>query len=279
MRRSVSVAILSALLLAIPSGFAQRSGHASGGASGGHFGGGSIGGGHASGFGGGISSGSFGRSSGIAPHSFASAPQFTSTAPSRAFVPGYRVPYTGPTTERRPQPRNGDHYRSPYRGAYPHGNSWEILPWDLGYSDFTGYNGYGSGYDSSDASEAAATVAPSDDGYRQDYQEPGYQDGPPPDATSVAAEPELTLIFNDGHREAIHNYVLTAKAVIVLDQAASGRQQRIPLASLDLPSTQQAAQQAGLDFTPPASPNPSTPRRPGSTTPPGLGPSAAMPQL
>jgi hypothetical protein len=40
--------------------------------------------------------------------------------------------------------------------------------------------------------------------------------------------------------------------VIVLDQAASGRQQRIPLAALNLPATEQAAEQSGLDFTPPA---------------------------
>ena len=71
-------------------------------------------------------------------------------------------------------------------------------------------------------------------------------------ANSVASEPELTLIFNDGHREAIHNYVLTHDALIVMDQAASGRQQQIPLASLNLPATEQAAQQAGLDFSPPA---------------------------
>ena len=69
---------------------------------------------------------------------------------------------------------------------------------------------------------------------------------------SVAAEPQLMLIFNDGHQEGIHNYVLTSSAVIVLDQAASGRQQRVPLTSLNLPATEQAAQQAGLDFTPPA---------------------------
>jgi hypothetical protein len=62
----------------------------------------------------------------------------------------------------------------------------------------------------------------------------------------------LTLVFNDGHRESIRNYVLTSSSVIVLDQAASGHQQRIPLATLDLNATEEAAQQAGLDFTPPA---------------------------
>jgi hypothetical protein len=62
----------------------------------------------------------------------------------------------------------------------------------------------------------------------------------------------LTLIFSDGHQQAIRNYVLTSDTLIVLDQAASGYQQRIPLAALNLSATEQAAQQAGLDFSPPA---------------------------
>jgi hypothetical protein len=258
MRRIFAVAFLSVLLVAVSPAFAQRGGHAAG------FGGGHVGGSGLSGhsFGGGLSSGSFGRSSGFAPHSFAGAPQFTSTAPSRAFVPGYRTPYGGMTATRRPDGgERGDYrYRSPYRGygGYPYyANSWEVLPWDLGYSDFTGYNGYDSG----DAQQQpVASVAPPDDGYRQNYVEPGYESGYQPGypaapanvADSVAAEPQLMLIFNDGHQEGIHNYVLTSDAVIVLDQAASGRQQRIPLAALNLPATEQAAEQSGLDFTPPA---------------------------
>jgi len=253
MRRTLQVAFLSALLVAVPSGFAQRSGHA-GGFSGGHVSG-PIGGsvGH---FGGGFSGGSFGHSSGFAPRNFTSAPQFTSTAPAHAFVPGYRLPYAGPVTDRR---RDGDRYRSPYRGygGYPYlyANSWELLPWDIGYSDFNGDNGYDAGPDP--AQQPMASVAPENDGYRPDYADPAYgqpayQDSPGVATNSVAAEPELTLVFNDGHRESIRNYVLTSSSVIVLDQAASGHQQRIPLASLNLNATEEAAQQAGLEFTPPA---------------------------
>lgn len=266
MPRMVGVAFLSALLLGllvtVPSALAQRSRH-SGGFGGGHSGGFS---GHS--FGSGFSGGSFGRPSGFAPRSFTSAPRFTSTAPRRAFVPGFRSPNSVPSTAGRRDGRDDhrgdrdDHrYRSPYRGygGYPYlyANSWQLLPWDLGYSDFTGYNDYDS---AADAQQPAASVAPPDDGYRPDYEGPAdqaYQIAPPPadnryDPNSAATEPELTLIFNDGRREAIHNYVLTAEAVIVLDQAATGHQQRIPLASLDLPATEGAAQQAGLDFSPPA---------------------------
>ncbi len=252
MRRTFPVALLSALLVAFPSAFAQRGGHS--GSSGGGHSAGSFG--HSFG-GGGFSSGSFSRSSGFATRGYSfSAPRFTSTAPLRNFGSGYRVPYGGISADRR-DGRNGYHYRSPYRGfgiygGYPYyANSWELLPWDLGYPDFTGYGYDDSGRDTEQ--QPAASVAPPDDGYRPGYQEPADKDYAPASvANSVAPEPELTLIFNDGHREAIHNYALTSKMVIVMDQAPSGREQRIPLASLNLPATEQAAQQAGLDFVPPA---------------------------
>jgi hypothetical protein len=244
MRRMFSVAFLSVLLIALPSAFAQRGGRSSGGHASGSIG-------HS--FGGFSGSGFAGRSSGFASRSYATAPRFTATAPVRSFASAYRSPYDGITAARRPDGRSGFHYRSPYRGygvygGYPYANSWELLPWDLGYPDFTGYND--SGADA--AQQPAASVAPPDDGYRPDYERPSYQMPPATAANSVASEPELTLIFNDGHREAIRNYVLTPDTLIVMDQAASGRQQQIPLVSLNLPATEQAAQQAGVDFSPPA---------------------------
>jgi hypothetical protein len=237
MRRMFSVAFLSVLLIALPSAFAQRGGHASGSI--GH----SVGGFSSSGF--------AGRSSGTASRSFATAHRFTSTAPARSFAPAYRSPYGGITAARRPDGRSGFRYRSPYLGygGYPYyANPWALLPWDLGYSDFNGYSDSGA----DGPQQSAASVAPPDDGYRPDYDEPAYQMPPATAANSVASEPELTLIFNDGHREAIRNYVLTRDVLIVMDQAASGRQQQIPLASLNLPATEQAAQRAGVDFSPPA---------------------------
>jgi hypothetical protein len=251
MRRLSLVAFLSVLLIAFPSAFAQRAGHSSG--FGGHAGGGFSG--HSGGFagrsfGGGFSAPSFGRSSAFSARSYASAPRYTSVAPARAFMPGYRLPAA--TASRR----NGNfRYRSPYRGygyAYPYANSWELLPWDLGYPDFTGYNDYDSAADPQQAAQQppADSVPPPDEGYRPDYAP--YPGAPAVAAASVAPEPQLTLIFKDGHQQAIHNYALTHDEVIVLDDAASGRQQQVPLAALDLPATEQAAQQAGLDFSPPA---------------------------
>ena len=265
MRRLSRVAFLSALLIAFPSAFAQRGGHASGFS--GHSGGFA---GHS--FSGGFSAPSFGRSAGFASRSFATAPRFSS-APMRSFgprsglVPGYRFPVE---PARRGNGRGDGHYRPPYRGygngygysyPYTYANSWELLPWDLGYPDFTGYNdGYGDSDSASDPEQAAQPpqqppadyAAPPDEGYRPDYSPYNYPSAPAVASASVAPEPQLTLIFKDGHQQTIRNYVLTQNKVIVLDEAASGREQQVPLAALDLPATEQAAQAAGLDFSPPA---------------------------
>jgi hypothetical protein len=280
MRRIFPVAILSALVVAAPAAIAQRgaAGHAGG-----------FSGGHSSGFSGHSFSGSFGSSGRIssAPRSFSSAPyrsfgaapRMNFRSPAVRYAPGYRTPYgsvrpgygaarPGYGAARpgygaaRPGYGNRDryHYRPPYRGygIYPYNayaNSWELLPWDLGYPDFTGYdNGYNGYEDSAQADQSADYAPPGDPGDQQPSS--GYA-GPwiaphPAVADSVATEPELRLVFLDGHQQAIRNYLLTSNTVIVMDQAASGRQQQIPLAQLNLPATQQAAQQAGLQFTPPS---------------------------
>lgn len=307
MRQIYPVALLSALLVLATSAFAQH-GNFSGshlGDTGAHSGGsfGRFGGGSMGRFGGGsigrFSSPAFGtpgRIAGFPTHSFGAAPRMTFTAPDRAF----RTPATAPFMNYRDRGWNGgwrgwrgrsgeehgDHHRRPYGGygygyggysAYPYAyaSSWELLPWDLGDSDFTDVNNdeFESQQQQQEPAEAAA---PDDSGnyYRPDYErpgydQPGYDEGypppPPPDTyglgsygaapasarNSIAPEPSLMLIFKDGHQRSIQNYVLTPTMVLVMDQPATGRQQRIPLADLNLPATEQAAQQAGLDFSPP----------------------------
>jgi hypothetical protein len=249
MRRIFPAVFLSALLVTIPTVFAQRAGTMHSAGFGGHAASHSFGG----------FSGSFARPSGLTARGFATAPRMAFTTPSRSVFPASRASYGTNPASRRPDGANG-RYRPHYRGyanygGYPYyANSWELLPWDLGYPDFTGYgSGYNSGSNESGSDPAQdPALAQTDDGYRQGYGEPVYQSSAAISSTPIASEPELTLIFNDGHREGIRNYVLTSETVIVLDQAASGRQQRVPLAELNLPATERAAQQAGLDFTPPA---------------------------
>lgn len=154
---------------------------------------------------------------------------------------------------------------------YPgYASSWELLPWDIS-SDNTDYDegDYGADINSGAAEQQQSESEPPEGpGYGPAYPPPPYSGYPAYSADAggpwgaeprpqapdepVAPEPKLTLIFRDGHQQAIRNYALTPNAVIVMDQAASGRQQEIPLAELNLPATEQAAQQAGLAFAPPS---------------------------
>ena len=254
--RTPCVLMAGALLAMAPAAIAQHGG--------GHAGG--FGGGHVGGFGGGFAGHSFGGSfvstpgrfsSSFGARSFATAPRMTFTMPARSFAPGYRVnPGLNAGANYRGRSRGRDRYRSPYRGygyaVYPYYNSWEVLPWDLGYPDFTGYGDNSAAAQSEAPEQDYASAPPPDNDYRPDYGAAPYQAAAPVDSTALAAEPQLTLIFKDGRQLPIRNYALTGDAVIVLDQAETGRQQSIPLADLDLAATEKAAEQAGLDFTPPA---------------------------
>lgn len=267
MQRVLPLAMLGALLTVAPLAVAQHvgAGHSAG-----------FSGGHARGFSGGFQGNfsaprSFNGSSGFAPRGFGAVPRMTWTPPRYGFVPrsgnysAYRPSYGAP----RPglDRRDGDHYRRPYHrgyggyagyGGYPYAfaNSWELLPWDLGYPDFTGY-GEETGIENQPSAEEQQPsqdyAAPSGDGYRSDYAPAPWQAPAAPAASPapVRPEPQLTLIFRDGHTQVIRNYMLTPSDVIVMDDAASGREPQIPLSDLNLPATEQAAHQAGLDFTPP----------------------------
>jgi hypothetical protein len=248
-----SLTLAVVLLIATPGIQAQRGG-GHGGSGGGHsFGGGSFGS-HSSG--GGFSS---------APRSFSSMPRMNWNAPQRSFSQGFsaprfssqRAPYfgRGPGAGYR-QPGAGNRrepfrYRSPYHFyASPYG--YGGLPYELGYPDFNGYADSGSG-GSADDEAASSQESPSgpsgygpDDSYR-----PSYAAGSSVAAAPVS-EPVLTVVFRDGHTQQIRNYALTRASLIVLDDAASGRQQSISLDQIDLPATEQSAQNAGLDFHPPS---------------------------
>lgn len=262
MRRALPVAMLSALLAVTPAALAQRGGtvgHAGGGFHGGYSGfhGGFSG---YSGFRGGYSAPrSFGQFVGSAPRVFSGVPRYgmtTGRLPAyRSTYPAYRTPYrSGAGADRRGGNRRGhdrDRYRRSYGGyAYPYvyANSWQLLPWDLNADvDDEAVSASQQPGEAQTEPEAEPEPAVPESSYREDYV-------PAPAAAQapIAPEPQLTLIFKDGHTQQIRNYALTQDALIDLDQANSGRVARIPLASLDVPATEKAAQQAGLDFTPPS---------------------------
>lgn len=215
----------------------------------------------------------------LAPHAIAIPGRAVFPAPAHAFVVPGVAPQSGlafqPAWRNRGGWHNGgwrdrdhdhDHDRGDrhrgygFVGGYPlYASSWQLLPYDAGDSDFTGDSG-DEYADQQGSAQGSVPAPPPDTGYRPEY--PGYEGqpypvqsadaAPPAPAPPIAPEPELTLIFKDGHTLAIHNYVLTSSHLVILDEAAAGRQQRVPLDQLDLPATEKAAQQAGLDFTPPA---------------------------
>jgi len=266
----LSSVVVAGFLIAGSSAFAQRGGFAGGhGGFAGHSGGfaGRPGGFASHGFSGSIT-GYPGQISTLAPHAIAMPGRAVFPPSSHAFAPGFVPSWTGS----QPAWRNGGWrdggygrdrgYRRGgygYPGGYPfYANSWELLPYDLGYSDFMGDDTDDTATQQENAQPAEA-VPPPDTGYRPEY--PGYEGEPypapayaasPAPAAPIAPEPELTLIFKDGHTQGIRNYMLTPSDLVVLDEASTGRQQRIPLDELNLPATEKAAQQAGLDFSPPA---------------------------
>lgn len=209
------------------------------------------------------------------------APRFTSTfGPHSVVVPGQgsfgrrgAPDYASSwgIDHRNGQEHDGDRHRHRfgYGAFYPIYNTWGLMPWDYGYLDNNGYAPEDAGAEPADQGPEAAP--PQNEQPRPPYAPAESDYGPPPPRVAVEAppaasattppaasstaltdEPTLTLIFKDGHRESVRNYALTGTSLIVLDNAASGRQQRIPLADLDLSATKQAAAQAGLDFNPPA---------------------------
>lgn len=154
--------------------------------------------------------------------------------------PGPRPPYTGDWHHRR-------QYVSPYGAGYHYGipgYGW-VSPYFLGNPDY--------GYD--DASNQPAAPAEGDAGEPEDQDQvrqqanplPPYQ--PNPDFSRPAPAPveeeAVTLIFKDGRpSEQIHNYLLTATTLFVVDQ----HQRAIPTDQLDLVATARVNQDAGVDF-------------------------------
>jgi len=269
MRRTFFVPLLFLLFAWVPGLLGQRAAAGRFGNSGRGISGGGFRGGHSA-------ARSFGGFPGSPGRAFRTAPRMTWTAPHSNFVPR-RSEYPGfspwhRTGNRRPG-EGRDRYRRPYTGygygvyPYTYVNSWELLPWDLGYPDSIGNEDEtdASAPDNTQVEPYTAEPPPpeQDQGYRPQYApapyQPEYSPAPyrPPGNAAVAStppdnQPKLTLIFKDGHTLAIKNYVLTPKEVIVMDDAAAGRVPRIPLFELNLSATKRAAQQAGLDFSPPS---------------------------
>lgn len=66
----------------------------------------------------------------------------------------------------------------------------------------------------------------------------------PPEPKQTAPEP-TQLVFADKHTEQVENYAIVRQTLWVFDNS---RTRKIPLASLDIPATEKANQDRGVDF-------------------------------
>jgi hypothetical protein len=154
-------------------------------------------------------------------------------------------------------------YHSPYHRDHDHDRD-RNFGW-LGYPGwYPGWGGwltpylpdYGDNYSGDDASQPNQDYASG--GYGpQPFDQPGGQGEPeprPPYAPSIndpqplpapAHEEAVTLVFKDGRpSEQIHNYLLTATTLSVLDQ----HRRDIPVDQIDLSATAKLNHDAGVDF-------------------------------
>jgi hypothetical protein len=67
----------------------------------------------------------------------------------------------------------------------------------------------------------------------------------PPEPVPVPAQPSTVLVFKDGHRAEVGNYAIVGDTLFEL---TDGRTHKILLADLDLPATQKANDDLGVDF-------------------------------
>jgi len=67
----------------------------------------------------------------------------------------------------------------------------------------------------------------------------------PPEQKESAPEP-TQLVFADKHTEQIQNYAIVRQTLWVFD---GSRTRKIPLSNLDIPATEKANEDQGVDFT------------------------------
>ena len=159
--------------------------------------------------------------------------------------------------DHRRHDRDRDHDRFGGFGFF--GWPWyPYLPWwDWGYpylwdnsDDYGDYNQQPGNYASQNYPEYAP--GPSDPAPDQTepqqpatpwpYSRPAPSESPAP---SPAPEAPVTLVFKDGRpNQQIHNYLLTATTLSVLDQ----RRQDIPVDQIDLAATERLNRGSGVDF-------------------------------
>jgi len=177
-------------------------------------------------------------------------------------------PHTGITIRTFPGPFTHFH-RFPYRPFWGYRYPGYYA---YGYPGYYGYYGYAGYYDpllwgsaSSYSYDNASNYSASYDQSQQLQQqinrledevdrlkdERYARPAAPPAAAAPATPPKpesatlTVLIFKDQHREEVHNYAVVGRTVWVFSEQ---RARKIPLDQLNIPATQQANDERGVDF-------------------------------
>ena len=228
MRRWLSIAAFSLILLALPV-WAQRHG---GGGGGGHFasrGGSAV---HSSGM----------HSSGVLSSGGRSSGSFRGGSFSRRS--GVRIRTGNPYYNYRGFYGRGYSSYYPYAGYYPYG----YYGW---YDNSLAYNTDNEDQDSYAGASYPAPYPENDSGLQRDVQAlNGKIDRLQADVEArnrpkTDLEPATALVFRDQHIEEVRNYAIAGETLWILNDKAA---KKIPLAQLDLAATVKMNDERGVDF-------------------------------
>jgi hypothetical protein len=270
MKSLLSLAVIGAAALLPLTASAQhgRGGHASSGSSRGSSG---FSGGHV----GSVGSRSFSPSRGFAPRTGGS---FSAGRPSGRFAPTHRAFVSGRPVGRIGGFNNGfrrfDRFPRPFifSGGCIYGSFFSGFPcrrfffggsFVLGYAplyaDYSYYPDYAyppppppvaaDSYNNNDGdlNYEVNRLSGEVDQLRDEQQNRQQYDQRPAEPRASSAEPAAvaTLVFRDGRKLTVPNYVITGQTIWVLNERTS---RRIPIADLDIAATQRANEANGIDF-------------------------------
>ncbi|MFY9978082.1 MAG: hypothetical protein WAK22_07610, partial [Candidatus Sulfotelmatobacter sp.] len=145
-------------------------------------------------------------------------------------------------------------YGYPYLGGGVDPYWW----WDSGDNDSN--NGYDQGYDqgapygyddglANQMQQQGIPMRPAPESQGQNYNQNYYARSSPPPAPQQQertrpAQPTV-LVFRDQHQEQVQNYAIVGET---LWNFTPGRTEKIPLSDLDIPATQKANENHGVEF-------------------------------
>lgn len=263
MRRLIAIVAFLFLAASMPLQAQRGGGHASAGGHGGFSGHASFGGG----FAGGHSFGGMRAGSGFASHSFSRGSSFRAPLASRGFNS------RGFDSNRFNRSRGFDRSHSRiWLRTYGYGNGYGNC-YGYGYGCGYGY-GYGYGYpyldggvdpywwwdsDSSGDQDQQNQIGLAEQMNQQSLEEQQMRNQADQDAypytrpaqrpqrkaATTEADPATVLIFRDQHKEEINNYAIVGQTLWNFSPQGT---YKIPLSSLDLPATEKANEDRGVDF-------------------------------